>query len=289
MDLYQEISVGWSWTILYGDTDSILSEMVEPLTLDQVQAKLIPFNARFKHIHVAAQQLISRVYMVTKKTYAMKKDEQAEWEVKGLIMIRRNMCPFAKRLGYEWLNWIFSEAYDPMTAVDSIQGFIRDVRTVWLHPNHLVVEDFIMYQHFFEEKTPLTEPHGIVARRWNDTHPHDRFISKDWVPYVRTRSGPKHPSETKIEELDLAWYVYKCFQSITSQLLEPLQVPITDEMYRTWWSDPIPLDELIPSLDEFQQTWSQIMDQEVGPLDPPLLGSDTVPALPLTLFPLPPL
>lgn len=146
--------------VVYGDTDSLLSEVGDKSEED-IEEFLEDINEDMPGImELELEGFYKRGVFITKKRYAMV-GEDGKMEVKGLEFVRRDWAALAKRTQKRVLKAILNEG-SPEKAAEIVYQVTRGV-----HQENVDLEDLIIHTRL---KKPIEEyetegPHVAAARR----------------------------------------------------------------------------------------------------------------------------
>lgn len=242
--------------IIYGDTDSLLmytneTDLKKALDIGYVLRDKI--NEVYEILEIDIDDVFVKLLLLKKKRYAALKlnlhDNTTVQEFKGLEIVRRDWCLFAKKVNKVIINYLFSDEFQNKTElIQKIYEYLKTVPTLIRESKE--IEDFIITRTLTKaikdySANLVATPHAYLAQRMMDR---GMIVNiKDSIPYVRTvnncnpNSDPEsnylgeyieHPSfVTNISTIiDYNWYLESQVFKTLKRLCEPIHEIKSEEL-----------------------------------------------------------
>jgi DNA polymerase elongation subunit (family B) len=217
--------------VIFGDTDSIAIEAM-PHETDGILARI---NAGFSCIYMRLDQQFDSIYVLGKKRYAI--CSGGEIQVKGLEIVKRNMCGVAKKAGMRLLRMIF-EKQKALQVED-----LSDIAD-WAFETARFPEDYWITSLLSKDPKSFVNEHGVThlaglhhvraALVANSTLPNNLCYSAgDYVKYAVLKGidNVHFPSPGCIKvsvavedvtEIDTDWYRKEQVEKVLQRIAMPI-------------------------------------------------------------------
>lgn len=228
--------------VRYGDTDSVMVEFdVGGLTgidaikksweLGEIASQKASEILR-KPNELELEKVYCPYFLYSKKRYAARKwviengELESKTDVKGLQVVRRDTCPFVRRVCKDLLNMILEGGDDPRPIVEYVNTQKNN-----LLEGRVALEELILTRSLAGEYKSENLAHVKVRDKIKERMPGSEPKSGDRVPYVLLKNSSKKAFEKAEDpdyarennlELDYQFYFKNHFKKPVSDLLAPI-------------------------------------------------------------------
>lgn len=171
-------------------------------------------------------------FLYSKKRYAAKKwvlengEFESKVDVKGLQVVRRDTCPFVRRVCKELLNIILEGGNDPVPIVE----YVKNQKEALLQ-GQVPLDELVLTRNLAAEYKSGNLAHVKVRDKIKERMPGSEPKSGDRVPYVLLKNPSKKAFEKAEDpdfvrehslELDYQFYYKNHFKKPVADLLAPI-------------------------------------------------------------------
>ena len=196
-------------TVIYGDTDSVMINFHdENITIDEAfkkgdDAAEYISNTFHEDVTLEMEKVYKPYLLIAKKRYAglmytpNKKGEieLEKMDAKGVELVRRDNCPFAKQVYERVLKPILYDI-SPETAVSNLRNDMNQLKL-----NEIPLEQFVLSKQMKKKESYANElqPHLIVCDKMNARLPGSGPQTGDRVPFF-IAEGPQAKVSERAED-----------------------------------------------------------------------------------------
>jgi len=233
--------------VVYGDTDSVF---VNTKTADFAQAMQAAeqikraVNKRYKRLEIEIDGVFARLMLLKKKKYAalkvVTKGDKREFqsEIKGLDIVRRDWCGFAKDIGQEVLMKVLCSELGKEEAVHWTHEFLTS-KAKEMDEGTVPLERYVIVKSLTKDPKDYPDaknlPHVQVALRLIQR---GRPVSVgEEIPYIISNAAGegtksslaercRHPHEFQLDSslrVDVEWYKKQQVHPLVTRLLGPVE------------------------------------------------------------------
>lgn len=228
--------------VRYGDTDSVMVEFdvgelkgIEAIKksweLGEIASQKASEILR-KPNELELEKVYCPYFLYSKKRYAAKKwvlengELESKIDVKGLQVVRRDTCPFVRRVCKDLLGMILEGGSDPIPIIDYVNTQKEN-----LLQGRVALDELVLTRNLAAEYKSDNLAHVKVRDKIKERMPGSEPKSGDRVPYVLLKNPSKKAFEKAEDpefvrehrlELDYQFYYKNHFKKPVADLLAPI-------------------------------------------------------------------